>query len=233
MPWIQENGIVNWSDRITPSSYSMGQGVAFEYMIQLSNILKADPWFTVPYAASDDFVLQMAILVKNTLRKDVKVHVEYTNEGWNIAFNSGKHCESMGLQLGLSTDPVTARNLYYSKRSVEIIKIWKSVFLTEDSRMVFVLGSFSLMPIMSTRILTYENAYQAHSNVMLAITGYIDCGSPSAAQVAVIDLSVLFAGCSSELLKKKGIIQQHATIANTYKASLGMYKHRKCVFDIL
>jgi hypothetical protein len=125
----------------------------------------------------------------------------------------------MGLQLGLSTDPVTARNLYYSKRSVEIIKIWKSVFLTEDSRMVFVLGSFSLMPIMSTRILTYENAYQAHSNVMLAITGYIDCGSPSAAQVAVIDLSVLFAGCSSELLKKKGIIQQHATIANTYKAS--------------
>ena len=224
MPWIQQDGIVNWSDRITPSSFSQGQGVAFEYMIQLSNILKADPWLIVPYAASDDFVTQMAILVKNSLRKDVKVYLEYTNEGWNSAFNSGIYCQSMGLKLGLSTDPVVARNLYYSKRSVEIIKIWKSVFSSEDSRIVFVLGSFVLMPIMSTRILTYGDAYKAHSNVMIAITGYIGCGDPSAAQVAILDLSVLFAGCSTDLLNVKNYIQPHATIANTYKVGLGMYE---------
>ena len=96
MPWTAEDGVVNWSDRITISMYNKGQGIAYERMIHLCNILKTNCWLTVPYAASDDFVTQMATLVLSKLRSDVQVYLEYTNEAWNMAFASGKYCQKMG-----------------------------------------------------------------------------------------------------------------------------------------
>jgi hypothetical protein len=96
MPWTAEEGIVNWSDRITKNEFTRGHGVAYEYMIHLCNILKTNCWLTVPYSASDDFVTQLATLVYKTLRKDVQVHVEYTNEAWNVGFKSGLYCIAMG-----------------------------------------------------------------------------------------------------------------------------------------
>ena len=96
MPWTAQDDVVQWSDRITTSMFNQGKGIAYEHMIQVCNILKANCWLTVPYAANDDFVTQMATLVFNTLRKDVQVNLEYTNEAWNMAFNSGIYCTKMG-----------------------------------------------------------------------------------------------------------------------------------------
>ena len=74
--WIPEEGQIKWSDRFTPLTYTQGHGVAFEYIIQLCNILKTNPWITVPYEANDDYVFQLATLFKNTLRKDVTINLE-------------------------------------------------------------------------------------------------------------------------------------------------------------
>ena len=76
MNWIQQEGQIKWSDRITPLTYTQGQGVAYEYMIQLCNILKTNAWIIVPYQANDEYVFQMATLFKNTLRKDVTIDLE-------------------------------------------------------------------------------------------------------------------------------------------------------------
>jgi hypothetical protein len=76
MDWTQQDGIIKWSDRITPLTYSKGKGVAFEYQIQLCNLLKTNAWAVVPYEADDDFVFQMAKLFKNNLRKDVTINLE-------------------------------------------------------------------------------------------------------------------------------------------------------------
>ena len=141
----------------------------------------------------------MALLFRDTLRKDVLVYVEYSNEAWNSAFNSGIYCEMMGKKLGLSQDPLTARNFYFSKRSSEIIKIWKTIFGSEESRIGLILSSFMVMPIASTNILSYQNAYKSHSNIILAVTGYISCGDPTALSVAVNDLSVTLKGCDTDL----------------------------------
>jgi len=67
MDWAGTNGsqLANWSDRTTPSfeTQSAVHGVSLEYMIQLANTLHADPWFTIPIRANDDFVRQFATLV--------------------------------------------------------------------------------------------------------------------------------------------------------------------------
>lgn len=224
MTWTEEKNIVRWSQRITPTAHTEGNGVALEYQILLANLLKANPWFTVPYAADDNYVTQMAKMVLAQLRKDVTIYLEYTNEAWNDFFDSGKHCIEQGIKLGLSSDSIIARNLYYSKRSKEIIEIWKSVFGAERNRIVFVLGSFTLMPEMSTRILEYQNVYLSHPRIMLAITGYIDCGFPSAALVASSDLASLFKLCDSNLEYQNITIRKHLSIAKKFNVSLGFYE---------
>lgn len=167
----------------------------------------------------------MAKLFKATLRKDVQIQLEYTNEGWNPAFKAGVYCEMMGKQLGLSDDPMTARNLYVSRRSQQVIKIWKSVFgSAEDYRISLVLPSFLVMPVVSTRILSFENAYKSHTNIMLAVVGYFDCGSPSALSVALNDVAVTFQGCEDDLANVENLVSAHAEIARQFMVGLGMYE---------
>jgi hypothetical protein len=73
------------------------------------------------------------------------------------------------------------------------------VFGIEQKRITWVLSTQMVQPIVSTRILQFENAYQAHTSIILATTGYIDCGNPTALTVAVSNLSVIFNGCFSDL----------------------------------
>ena len=120
-----------------------------------------------------------------------------------------------------------ARNLFYSLRSQHIIKIWQNVYQSDKGRITLILGTFTNTywgPIMSSRILSFQNAYLSHSNIILAITGYISCGNPTPTNVAIQDLSVTFAGCDSDLPNMKSLIQSIANVAANYSVKLGMYE---------
>ena len=77
---------------------------------------------------------------------------------------------------------------------------------------------------MSTRILSYQNAYKSHSSIFLAITGYISCGNPPATSVAVNSLTTLFAGCDSDLPNMKAIMKSLAQVAANFSVGYGMYE---------
>jgi hypothetical protein len=49
-------------------------GVAHEWQIDLCNRIGADYWINVPVTASDDFVYQLAMLIKNQLNPNLKVY---------------------------------------------------------------------------------------------------------------------------------------------------------------
>ncbi len=59
------------------------QGVAIEYMIALSNILGASPWFGLPKAASlsDDYITKFATMVRDRLNPNIVIYIEYRDEG--------------------------------------------------------------------------------------------------------------------------------------------------------
>jgi len=75
-----------WSDRRDPRDMRQKQPTAYEYMIQLSNETDRDPWICIPHKASDDYVRELAQLLKESLEPERKVYVEYSNEIWNGAF---------------------------------------------------------------------------------------------------------------------------------------------------
>lgn len=97
MDFLASNGNIQkrWSERLTPDWYSMhqsapgygwqGRGGAYEYAIALCNELKTDCWLTVPVQADDDYVRQLATLIKSQLSPELKVYMEYSNELWNTA----------------------------------------------------------------------------------------------------------------------------------------------------
>lgn len=50
------------------------------YWISKSN--KKDIWINIPHAADDEYVTNLAKLIKDKLDPSLKVYVEYSNEVW-------------------------------------------------------------------------------------------------------------------------------------------------------
>jgi hypothetical protein len=76
-----------WGAPPSPFDYKFAGGVAYEYMIQLCNTLQTDMWLCIPHRATDDYIWQLAKLVRNKLDPRLKVYLEYSNEIWNWQFH--------------------------------------------------------------------------------------------------------------------------------------------------
>lgn len=88
-----------WADRVspnTPQSYSglntsaTDKGGAWEYVLSIANELDKDAWISIPIKADDDYIRQLALLIKGNLKPTLKIYIEMGNEIWN--FGGGFHC---------------------------------------------------------------------------------------------------------------------------------------------
>jgi len=161
---LQEFKNTLWENRIRPVYTKQGsnKGVAFEYMIQLANQVNADPWISIPTAASDNFVEQLAKLIKKELKPSLKCYIEYSNETWNTSFPGYDYSEAKSKELNLTgTSPrVDAWQAY---RAVEIFRIFNRVFgepdLKDDrqqSRLIRILTSQTVWLDRSLRVMDWK-----------------------------------------------------------------------------
>jgi hypothetical protein len=146
MDWGKTNAspLVSWSDRTTANSFTQtrSQGAAFEYMAQLANTLKKDPWICIPHRADDNYVRQAARLLRDTVDPNLKIYVEYSNETWNGGFEQTNYVQDMGQSLALDPDRWTAGQKYCSLRSIQIWEIFKDEF-GSNSRLIKVMATQS------------------------------------------------------------------------------------------
>jgi hypothetical protein len=75
-----------WGAKPDAAKYLLSGGVALEVILQAANVTGIDPWLCVPHRANDEYIREMAKLVKEQLDPKLKVYVEYSNEVWNWAF---------------------------------------------------------------------------------------------------------------------------------------------------
>ncbi|WP_435019345.1 DUF642 domain-containing protein [Tundrisphaera sp. TA3] len=89
---------LEWSQRRLPTAssqvdYYRGQTAqAWEYLVQLANTTGENLWVNIPGPASDDYIRQLALLLKNGstvdgvtypgLNPGLKIYLEYSNEVW-------------------------------------------------------------------------------------------------------------------------------------------------------
>ena len=226
MDW-QTGGDVAWVNRTLPSFATQANGVALEHMIHLCNLIGASPWFSLPYAATDDYILQFAQMVKATLRPDVPIYLEYSNEVWNGLFPQGTYAQKQGLLLKLSTDPFTAQIRFYSERAVQIFTIWKNVFraVSPSVKVNYVMSVFTASPFWSEKMLTWKKAYLNVTAV--GVAPYFDCGVGSASDApltALLSVSQLLSKCSSSLRNVSTGISAIGAVANKYSLPMVTYE---------
>ncbi|MFO0929703.1 MAG: hypothetical protein U0736_22220 [Gemmataceae bacterium] len=227
MDWQRTNGspLVEWADRPTPTDHSQAiKGVALEYMIDLCNTLKVDPWFCLPHRASDDFVRQFAAMVKERLDPARTVYIEYSNECWNGQFAQARYCAEQGRKLGLSTNAFEAQLRYYSKRSVEIFAIWEDVF-GGKKRLVRVLATQSANPWTGTTVLDWKSAHRHADAVAIAPYFGHHFGSPKTAeQVAEMSTDALVETLAKDVAANVKIVRSYAEVARKRGVQLVAYE---------
>ncbi len=164
MSGITRNPIRHWKDRPLVHNATWGgaegvRGAPIEIMVELANRLNADPWFTIPHGADNDYVRRFSLYVKKHLKPNLKVYLEYSNETWNGIFSQHAYMKQGGKRIGLKDAPHVAGWKFYSKRAVEMFKIWEQAFGGKQ-RMVRILAGLTGSTDMTETMLKFEDAYK-------------------------------------------------------------------------
>ncbi len=194
MDWMRTNGSqqVNWSDRPTleQARWTMLNGAPLEVMVALANQGNFNPWFNMPHMATDDYVRNFALYVKNNLETDKKVYVEYTNEGWNTFFPQTTWINERAKETGLTGTQ------WFARRTAEMINIWKDVFSDQSERIVGVLATQAANSSLGSAAIDYLKSTGNFSAIdAIAIAPYFGhyLGSPTfSRQVRGLNVNSIF-----------------------------------------
>ena len=229
MSGITRNPLGVWEDRPTLSQATWGgkegvRGAPLEAMVKLANLTGADPWFNLPHRANNEFIKNYAEYVSQNLRPELKAYIEYSNEAWNGVFSQTHHMQNMGKRLGLDANNIYGGFKYYSKRSVEIFKIWETAF-EGNNRLVRVMGGMTTNLPMSHMVLGYEEAFK-HTDA-LAIAPYFHASQE--AQKRINSLDEVFSLLRSKsnrysVPRTLAIVEQQNRIAAQYGTDLIAYE---------
>ncbi|MCB0661638.1 MAG: T9SS type A sorting domain-containing protein, partial [Saprospiraceae bacterium] len=158
MDWSKTNfsPVTTWNDRSEYNYYTQTQesGIAWEYIIELCNLMQKDAWICIPHLADDNFIDQLATLFRDNLDPDLKIYLEYSNEVWNGAFQQNHDAADLAAQLGYTGQPWELSWKYTAKRSADLFYIFENVFGGSD-RLVKVIPSQAANPWLSNQIVTY------------------------------------------------------------------------------
>jgi hypothetical protein len=219
-----------WADRpkSNDASYAV-KGVPAELLVDLANRLQTDIWFCMPHLATDEYIQQFAMLVKNNLQSGLRAWVEYSNEVWNGGFDQYHYAEEQGTKLRLNRDRWQAAFLFNAKRSVEMFTIWESVF-DDQHRLVRVIASQAANEWHADQLL---NAPEVAKHVdVLAVAPYVSLNVPlqadgdvDAETVTKWSLDKLFTHINSVCLPQAKVwMQKNKKVADTHGVKLVAYE---------
>jgi len=240
MDWMHTNNSTqkDWNDRpkLSSNTYTI-KGAPAEIMVKLSNRMQADPWFTLPHMATDDYMRQFAMLVKAQLAPERKIYLEYSNEVWNWMFTQARWANEQAIaKWGTSANYIN----WYGERTAQMCNIWKEVFADNPARVTCIMSGQAVNPWIVTQALecpqsAMKPCYQ-HGISALAIAPYFGILNvkSNASQLETWTLDQLFQellhggvlmnSTKSALQENLEWITNHATLAKKYNLHLMAYE---------
>lgn len=180
MDWMNTNGsdVIRWEDRPRPDDASWAaHGIPLEIMVTLANEIGADPWFTIPHLADDDYVRNFATEVRDTLDPGLVTYVEYSNELWNRIFPQAAWIARQAEARWGDTHDGWAQMA--GLRAAEVADIWRSTYGAEaDARLRTVIATHTGWPGLEAALLEAPRAVAegarppVESFDAYAVTGY-------------------------------------------------------------
>ncbi len=155
MDWMKviNSPVSDWADRtqVTDATWSNVAGMPVEVMVELANQTGTDPWFNMPWQATDEYIRNFATYVRDHLDPGLVAKVEYSNENWNWAF---KHTHEMHAQAKALWGDAATNLDYVAMRATQTAVIWDEVFGAEaEARVENVLGGQTANHSVASRIL--------------------------------------------------------------------------------
>lgn len=118
-----------------------GHHVPYEVMIALANKLQAHPWFCIPHLADNNYVTQLATLVRDTLDTNLIARFEYSNEMWNFGVGFEQTTWALrkaSLYWGLTG--FDAWQQFYGYRASQVYSLITTVYAGQMNRVRRVVG---------------------------------------------------------------------------------------------
>jgi hypothetical protein len=125
-------GVTSWSKRKLPIDAGQNpiaplgktDGAAWEYVIRLANTVNKDAWINVPVSADAGYVRHLAQLFKDSLKSNLNIYVESSNEVWNTApgFEQSAYNQAWAQALGIT------EHQNHARRTVSLAMSFDSVF---------------------------------------------------------------------------------------------------------
>ncbi len=224
MDWGSTNNsdASRWEERAAVADFSWGtpRGVPWAAQIAAANEIGADLWICVPHQATDDYVLRLAELVGESLRQDLRVWVEYSNEVWNGQFEQ-HHWVAKHLVRNGEAPPRA-----YGRRAVEVFRAFEKAL--PDARVVNVVAGQTGNPWILDQALDAAFGCGGEPEVA-AVTAYF--GSLQTEELASLRhahggahgpaFALLRSGVSSDL---SSLWQKNAEIASSHGVPLVAYE---------
>jgi hypothetical protein len=124
--------VTQWGQRKLPSDASQSSmesmngkrdGWCWEYIIELANRIKKDIWINIHISCTEDYLLNLAEMLKTELDPAINIYVENSNEVWSPThMTHGPYNSAQANAYGISFDQ------NYARRCVELANLFKEVF---------------------------------------------------------------------------------------------------------
>jgi hypothetical protein len=179
-------------------------GIPWEYVILIGNMANSDIWINIPVNASDDYVTQLARLLRDGndftgnvgVNPNLNIYVEYSNELWHYGFPQGAWNyqaavdEVLAGGSNLDYDGTTNRDIWrqrrIAKRTLEIGQVFTDVFSDTSGRIRPVIDDANAFT--PENMLQYVNdVYGPPSQFLYAIsvTGYYSSADTSSVDAVI------------------------------------------------
>jgi hypothetical protein len=236
MDWLRTNGspVSSWSERSRYDYFTQSteQGVAWEYIVELANLLEKDVWINVPHQADDDYVQQLASFLLEHLSADLKIYVEYSNEVWNSQFDQHHYAAEQGLLLGYPEAAWDRAWQYTAKRSADIFRVFTDTFGGAD-RLIRIIPTQAGNAWVTNRIMEYFNNPMYNPTQVaadaIAIAPYFSGTEVantivSQGEVATITISEIVARMQASLPVAFGYMADNQVVADEFGLDLIAYE---------
>ena len=197
---------LNWADRHVPEDatqcrFGTKVGCCWEYIAELANLTGKDIWINIPTVATDDYVKNLAKLLKDKLSAKCNIYIEHSNEVWNFGFPQYIYNKLAAMDEvkqgnsnlnndgGNNSEEVLAHRRH-AKRLIEIGNIFREVFGKDAGsriRPVYASWEHSVIGHYIDVLVWVNKTYGDPKRFFYAIAsaGYYGCGKDSTGKAPV------------------------------------------------
>jgi hypothetical protein len=179
MDWNQTNSnpTRSWATRPDPRTLE-NPGLAIENQFALARYADADVWFNHSWNDDASYIAGAAKYAHDTLPAGRKVYVELSNETWNWSFPVTSMSADEGLARKIDTNRGYAGLLNYSRRAIDVMKVWEAAFADRPGDLVRVIGTQAANQEVTRQVLRYPGAVDHFDAIASAPYFYHDNSLP-------------------------------------------------------